>query len=243
MNDSPLAKFTFDQLESASQYYRENGYVVFSDLLSAEEISEILDGYEEAKQQGSINYNLTEFLNNDDSVYQHPAFKKYVYHNKICDIVEVLLDSGAGIELQHCKLNDKPSNADVGTIPWHQDYPYFPHTNYDLLAASVHFDNETLASGPLMVLPGSHKWGPLSHVIDQSFSGAVVDSKEIENCEFVPLLCQSGDVHFHHCFLVHQSSPNVSKIRRRQLIYQYRAEDAVQLAGPLWNCSGMTIRT
>ena len=35
-------------------------------------------------------------------------------------------------------INDKGS----GLINWHQDYPFFPHTNFDLLAFGIHLDDE-----------------------------------------------------------------------------------------------------
>ena len=41
---------------------------------------------------------------------------------------------GGNLRLQHCKLNWKPPTKGTGEVDWHQDFPFLPHTNYDVLA-------------------------------------------------------------------------------------------------------------
>ena len=236
-----MYKFAYNQLNDAAAFYDRNGFVMFTDLLSPNESDNVNKSYEEARVTGSINYSEVDFLANDDSIYQHKEFEKLAYNSKINCIVKKLLNYNDGIELQHCKLNDKPSNPDAGFVPWHQDYPYFPHTNYDLLACTVHIDRETIESGPLLVLPGSHKLGALTHTKDGEFTGVIADGKLNDLPNAIALECEKGEVHFHHCLLVHTSAPNTSGRRRKHLIYQFRAEDAIQLAGPLWRCTGLPI--
>jgi ectoine hydroxylase-related dioxygenase (phytanoyl-CoA dioxygenase family) len=236
-----MYKFTYNQLNEAAAFYDLKGFVMFTDLLSLHESDNVSNSYDEARVTGSINYSENEFLANDDSIYQHKEFERLAYNIKINTIVKKLLNYNNGIELQHCKLNDKPSNRDAGFVPWHQDYPFFPHTNYDLLACTVHIDRETIESGPLVVLPGSHKWGALPHTKNGKFTGIIEDGKLKDIANPVALECEKGEVHFHHCLLVHTSYPNTSGRRRKHLIYQFRAEDAIQLAGPLWRCTGVPI--
>ena len=236
-----MQKFSYNKLNDAEEFYEKNGFVIFTDLLSSNESNTVSRAYDEARDTGSINYNEVDFLANDDSIYQHKEFKKLAYNKQINAVVKKLLKYNDGIELQHCKLNDKPSNPDSGFVPWHQDYPFFPHTNYDILACTIHIDRETIESGPLMVLPGSHKWGSLPHTKDGKFTGVIQDKELKDIRKPVALLCEKGEVSFHHCLLVHTSAPNTSGLRRKHLIYQFRAEDAIQLAGPIWRCTGLSI--
>lgn len=236
-----MYKFSRDQLKEASDFFKQNGFVMFTNLLSPQETHAVSVAYEEARETGAINYSEVKFLANDDSIYQHKEFENIAHNTKINSIVKRLLKYDDGIELQHCKLNDKPSSPDAGFVPWHQDYPFFPHTNYDLLACTIHIDKETLESGPLMVIPGSHKWGALSHTNEGRFVGIIDDGDLKTGGEPVALECEKGEVHFHHCLLAHTSAPNTSGARRKHLIYQFRAEDAIQMAGPLWRCTGLQI--
>ena len=46
-----------------------------------------------------------------------------------------------------------------GTVEWHQDFPYLPHTNFDVLAVMILLDDATPENGCMRVVPGSHKRG------------------------------------------------------------------------------------
>ena len=89
---------------------------------------------------------------------------------KILDAVENLI--GPNIQLHHTKLNLKPPASGNARFEWHQDYPFFPHTNYDLVAVAVHIDESTEENGCLRVIPGIHKLGPQEHMFsaDGAFS-------------------------------------------------------------------------
>ena len=79
------------------------------------------------------------------------------FHPRILDAVEKLI--GPNIQLHHTKLNLKPPSSPEARFEWHQDYPFFPHTNYDLIAVLVHIDEATEENGCLRIIPGSHKLG------------------------------------------------------------------------------------
>ena len=71
-----------------------------------------------------------------------------VHHPQILDAVENLI--GPNIQLHHTKLNLKPPASRQARFEWHQDYPFFPHTNYDLVAVpstSTSRPRRTAASG------------------------------------------------------------------------------------------------
>jgi ectoine hydroxylase-related dioxygenase (phytanoyl-CoA dioxygenase family) len=151
---------------------------------------------------------------------------------------------GRLLEIQHSKLNCKPLNdSGEGRIAWHQDYPFFPHTNYDLVAVGIHLDDEGPDEGPVLVVPGSHRAGPLSHVRpDGEFGYEVTEALPDDAGErAVTLTGPAGQVTVHHCLTLHTSEPKRSANLRRILITQYRARDAVQLAGVMWEEAGVTV--
>ena len=70
-------------------------------------------------------------------------------------------------------------------------------------------------SGPLRVVPGSHRDGLLTHCNDYEgngpeFRGRQIPERLFENDEAVPLPTRRGDVVFLHKQLVHGSLANVS---------------------------------
>lgn len=116
-------------------------------------------------------------------------------------------------------------------IKWHQDFPFEPMTNDDMVTCLLFIDEVTLENGPLEILPGTHK-GPLfSHWQNGVFVGAVDDSiiaphrPKIQKCTG-----EAGTVCLMHARLLHGSAPNLSKTPRTLYITTYYAEDAIELS-------------
>ena len=137
---------------------------------------------------------------------------------------------GPGIRFHHGKVNSKlPGTATQ--VKWHQDFPFEPMTNDDMITCLLFVDEVTLENGPLEVLPGSHK-GPLySHWHDGVFTGAV--DEEIINAQrdkIVKCIGPEGAVCLMHASLLHGSAPNLSDRPRTLYITTYYAEDAIELS-------------
>ncbi|MGE0314191.1 MAG: phytanoyl-CoA dioxygenase family protein [Lautropia sp.] len=137
-------------------------------------------------------------------------------------LVEPIL--GADIRLHHGKINVKAPR--VGSpLEWHQDWAFIPHTNDSLAIVSVMIDDCTHASGPLQLLPGSHR-GPLhAHHHDGMFVGAI-DPAELDLRDAHAVTGDAGTVAVHHPMCVHGSGFNVGTGPRRVLFFEYAAADA-----------------
>jgi ectoine hydroxylase-related dioxygenase (phytanoyl-CoA dioxygenase family) len=136
----------------------------------------------------------------------------------------------------------KPARAG-SPVKWHQDLPFFPHTNTDLVACLIHLNDATLENGCLRVVPGSHRLGPLDHRKDGVFIGMVTDDlKRADMDKAVSLPLKVGGMVLLHCLTLHSSAPNTSGASRRMLIFEYRASDAMQLYGALNNYMGRILR-
>jgi phytanoyl-CoA hydroxylase len=164
-------------------------------------------------------------------IAHHQAFYDLVFHPRIVDVVENLL--GPNIQLHHTKLNLKPPSKEA-RFEWHQDYPFFPHTNFDLLAVMIMLDDSTEENGCLRIIPGSHKWGPRNHLFarDGAFSSQLEDRSVLEDpTRWLTVPVPAGGMELHHCNMLHSSGPNRGVQPRSAIVIQYRAADNVQLGG------------
>ena len=131
-----------------------------------------------------------------------------------------------------------------GGFGWHQDFAFFPHTNTDLVAIMVMLDDATEENGCMHMVRGSHKMGLLDHMDGQGLFSTLckeerVWSEQPEN--ITPITPRAGGISMHHCLMVHGSGPNASGQPRRGLVFQYRADDAFQLADGVWGDTGLMV--
>ncbi len=174
--------------------YDQQGYLVFPELLDAVELAALRQALDEVLAES---LGLTEsndkfsIVSSDDGsrpvvrrifnpIEHHPVFHDLVFNPKIVDVVETLI--GPNIQLHHTKLNLKPPSRQA-RFEWHQDYPFFPHTNFDLLAVMIMIDDSTEENGCLTIVPGSHKLGPRNHLFarDGAFSSQLEDKLVVED--------------------------------------------------------------
>lgn len=227
--------------ETVSDFQRD-GFVRITDgILSKDEFKKILAALDRLEQEGIVDANSTKLQNLNDAIYLDKTILDLAQNPKLIALIEAIF--GAKVELQHSKMINKyPAQGAGSNVKWHQDFPFFPHTNDDLLAAALHFDDETDESGPLQFLAGSHKIGIYSHAKPET--GEFIyeindDAFDLSKQKPVVVHCNAGDMTLHHGNVIHASSPSQGK-RRRVLYLQYRAVDALQLAGVIWKSTGFS---
>lgn len=226
--------------------YERDGYLILRGLLDQRDLEELGEavGAPLVQEQRHANrrkeYGGLSIIH--DIIYLDPAFLKLARNPKLLDVVEVLI--GANIEIQHCKINWKPAEVGAGEVKWHQDFPYLPHTNYDLCAAFIVLEGTTTENGCMRVIPGSHKLGPLNHTDENgNFLPYVSDERFVEaHCEAVDLILGPGDVSIHHVLTLHSSYPNRSHNSRCAIVYEFRAADAMQIGGGFKKTTGVLVR-
>lgn len=137
---------------------------------------------------------------------------------------------GPSIRFHHGKVNSKlPGTATK--VKFHQDFPFQPMTNDDIITCLLFLDEVTLENGPLEVVPATHK-GPLySHWQNGRFTGAVTDEVHAQHADnIVKCTGPAGAVCLMHASLLHGSAPNLSDGPRTLYITTYYAEDAIELS-------------
>ena len=140
---------------------------------------------------------------------------------------------GANIRMHTAKLNMK--KAEYGApVQWHQDFAFYPHTNDDVLAIGVVFDDIGLENGPLQVFPGTHKGPVLDHHCDGVFAGSVdIDAAGLSLDDAVSLTGPAGTITIHHARTLHGSALNTSNRDRQMLFYEMMAADAFPVMGAM----------
>lgn len=137
---------------------------------------------------------------------------------------------GPSLRFHHGKVNSKQPGSKT-EVKWHQDFPFQPMTNDDIITCLLFLDDVTRDNGPLEVIPGSHK-GPLySHWHNGVFTGAVDPAIVAEHeAEIVSCTGKAGSVCMMHASLLHGSTANLSDEPRTLYITTYYAEDAIELS-------------
>ncbi len=156
------------------------------------------------------------------------AYYDVMRDSRMTDCVADLV--GPNVKYHHSKVNSKLPGA-ATQVKWHQDFPFTPHTNDDLVTALLLLDEVTEENGPLQVVPGSHR-GPIYDLWhDGIFTGAV-DDATTAYCLDHAVTCTgaAGSLCLMHTRLLHGSAPNLSTRPRTLFITVYSAEDALPCA-------------
>lgn len=227
-------------LDAAAAFHDVKGFVGFHDAVQPSEFARLKEAVAQAEKAGRLTVGEEELQSTNDVIYAAPEIEALCKHPVVVRIVRRL--TGHPVELQHAKYNAKPrGDLGRGEVKWHQDYPFYPHTNFDLVSCIVHLDDEETASGPVRFIDGSHQWGPISHLKEGKFAYEATGRHDLERAPSTLVACNAGTLTFHHCLTVHRSDPKRVSGDRRLIVFQYRAIDAIQLAGVIWKCAGYQV--
>lgn len=240
---------TEEAVASLRGTYEEAGYAVVPGVLGRDELDSLHQALDEVLVEADESTeSLSKFAYADgrdaagrryvkrifDPIARHEAFRELVAHPRVLDLVEALV--GPDITLQQTKLNLKPP-VPGAEFDWHQDYPFFPHTNFDLVAVMVFLDDVGDDNGPLRVVPGSHRFGPVRHVFsaDGQAYGTEIEDKSLLGDESLwgRLTGPAGSIGLHHCCTLHSSGPSTSSRPRATFIAEYKATDNRQIGGAM----------
>lgn len=227
--------------------YNEDGFLVVENVLSAEEITALVEdfnGWVEESRNHEQAYGETidgraRFDVEHDHSADHPSLRRVASPTEISDTYKrIALESkvaqysgqlvgSSGARFHHGKINSKLPHT-ATQVKWHQDFPFTPHSNDDLVTSLLMVSDVTPENGPLKVIPGSHKGELFSHWHDGVFTGTVSPEVESKYCQS-PVSCYgpAGSVCFMHSRLLHASSPNETELPRTLFINVYAAEDAL----------------
>ena len=227
LNDTHISQFS------------ERGYLFLPALLTHDEVEvlqralpDILNGkgpevIREKENPTTVRLAFGAHLNSE-------PFRRLSLHPRLLNPVRELL--GDEVYLHQTRINPKHGFGGGGSWDWHQDYP--PWHKIDgmpeprSIMASVFIDDCTAVKSPLLVVPGSQRYGLLDsrihpdskgkgyalHHIDHATLERLTEESGIE-----ALIGPAGSVGFVHCNVVHGSANNVSPWRRAIMYLIYNA--------------------
>ena len=144
----------------------------------------------------------------------------------IGDVAEDIL--GPNVRFYQSKLNFK--NPKGGTeVKWHQDKPYFPHTNDSVITIGVYLEDCDDSQGPLEIIKKSHRDEVYNHYENGRWIGNI-SNKDLNkiNIEKRKILKGSaGSITIHNYRTVHGSKPNNSELPRPLMLYVLSSGDSV----------------
>ena len=135
--------------QAQRECYFEHGYVMVESLISADWLTRLKQTTDEYLERSRT---LTESDDVFDLAPGHCAERPKVRRLKWPDvdplywefandvIADVAADLvGPDVTFHHSKLNFKwPTDSESNSVDWHQDIPFYPHTNYNVLAIGTY---------------------------------------------------------------------------------------------------------
>lgn len=249
--------------EAQRTSFWENGYLVMENAVSGEQLDALRQDFgawvDESRGHdtsygttldGRARFDLEPGHNEDQPALRRvsapievsDAFNDVAIDSVMVDAIADLI--GPNVKLHHTKINSKLPGA-ATAVKWHQDFPFTPHSNDDVVTALLMVDEVTETNGPLEVLAGSHTGDLHSLWHDGVFTGHV-DDDVAQEAKAAADICTgpAGAVCFMHTRLLHGSTANQSDRPRTLFISVYSAEDAVPLSpNPLPNeYEGLVVR-
>lgn len=156
------------------------------------------------------------------------AYLDVVTGSRIPDMVADLI--GPNVKFHHSKINAKLPGANT-EVKWHQDFPFTPHSNDDLVTALLALDDVDETNGPLIAALGSHRDGLAEIWHDGTFTGVAGEAASAAWARDAKVFTmRAGSVCLMHTRAGHSSGPNRGTSPRRLFIAVYSAEDAIPLS-------------
>jgi phytanoyl-CoA hydroxylase len=223
--------------------FDDRGFIVVNDVFDHDEIERFrvtVEAPEIRTPQNAKGYD-EKLVHMVELAARHSVFLALAKSDKIVAKVRQLI--GDDIQLQHSKIATQPPSKGRGGIRLHQDFAFFPHTNTDLVAVMVMLDDATPENGCMKMVPASHKLGCLDHMgMTGFFDGGCVENQHwTEPGQLVDITPRAGGISIHHCLTLHGAFENISGRQRRGLVFQYRADDAMQLADMVFADTGILV--
>ncbi|MCP5083363.1 MAG: phytanoyl-CoA dioxygenase family protein [Alphaproteobacteria bacterium] len=234
--------------EQKDQFWRD-GVLTVEDAVTASELTrlrEVFAGWVDESRKHDTDYGETldgraRFDLEPGHTAMSPALRRVQSPEEVSEVYANVMRNagtvdfaadlvGPAIRFHHGKVNSKLPGA-ATKVKFHQDFPFQPMTNDDMITALLFVDDVTLENGPLEVVPGTHK-GPLYKLWHNGvFTGAVADDVVDEHKDkIIKCTGKAGTVCLMHASVLHGSAPNLSDVPRTLYIATYYAEDAIELS-------------
>lgn len=206
------------------QFFDENGYVICSGVLQADElenfqnesarlIQEIVDGGQADKMCSRGPEGFPYYL-----TYLHANPNNFSLRLLAHPFIGDLLLRMVGPDFIPCYESlvfKLPGNG--SSVPWHRDGQTVSG-NERIFNIDIYPDRSTVENSCVWVIPGSHLWDD-----ERAFDMIRCGVENFELPDAVPAEVEPGDVLLHHTKVLHGSTANKSNTLRRVVYFDNRA--------------------
>lgn len=223
------------------EFYFESGYLTMESLIPDDVVERIKEVTAQAVERSvSMAESDKDFDLADDHRADSPKVRRLKgadsHHEAYWEfargpIADVAADLvGPDVIFHHAKLNFKHAGGSH-VKKWHQDIPFHPHTNYNMVTIGTLLTDTEVKDGPLVMVPGSNN-GPVYDHYDEegNWVGALSpeDAATIDENNLAYLTGPAGTITVHNCRTVHSSpAPSEDAAGRPLLLNIYAAADAM----------------
>lgn len=110
--------------------------------------------------------------------------------------------------------------------PWHQDHAYFDlPLETPVVGVWIALDEATTENGCMIVIPGTHRQGPVVHFKRRDWQ---ICDTDVHNEHAVAVPLEPGGCLLFHSLIHHGTPTNHSQQRRRAVQFHYRPESAAK---------------
>ncbi len=233
----------FDGVTSATiDRFHDQGYLVIHDAFNAAEVQAALDGLLYLIAGGDPNYKgvMYEHAAAGVDVDALPAEEKQDYVRKFMWFVQ---HESRLFDLAHhprlwetlTRIIGEPPLLfqDMALLkpprigrekPWHQDHAYFElPLQATVVGVWIALDEATTENGCMVVIPGSHRRGPVVHFKRRDWQ---ICDTHVNNRGALAVPLKPGDCLLFHSLIHHGTPTNTTNLRRRAVQFHYRPASA-----------------
>ena len=202
--------------------YSEKGIVSPVDVFSSDEITAYRAKFDELEQRmgkEKCQIGLIDFHFKESFVWEMATAPKLI------ETMRNLIGEDILLLATHffCKYPEKDAKAYVA---WHQDVTYWGLDPAEAHTAWIAVDDADVENGSMLVLPGSHQNGLLTHGVSESNDNLLsinqaIPDELIDAGSTVQLSLKAGQMSVHDGMLAHSSMPNASDRRRCGLTVRF----------------------
>ncbi|MEZ4711399.1 MAG: phytanoyl-CoA dioxygenase family protein [Caldilineaceae bacterium] len=218
-----------------AEFYRENGYVVIPDALSAAEIAEmraetlaICQGERGEMIRGDLDERHAEdadVLRRYLCIHFPHKFSEIMYnalsHPVMVDVLTQVIGPNVKCmqSMLFIKASGKPGQA------WHQDEYFIPTRDRSLTGGWIALDDATVENGGLWVIPGSHRhgviWPQWDHDDPRFDCAGETYGFPYTDEDAIPVEVKAGAIVFFNGYLLHRSLPNRAPSGYRRVLVNH----------------------
>lgn len=234
--------------QSQREFYFDQGYIFVERMISSDWLERMRAAAAEIVERSrSLTLSNRHFVLEPDHSVQsprvrrvypeidlYPVFWEFASQSPLPDLISDVV--GPDVKYRETQINFKWAQGG-SEIGWHQDIPFYPHTNLNSPITLTYLDDVGSDQAPLMVVPRSHKGTIFEHYDESGQWVGRISDKDLKHLPMEKALSlpgRAGTVIVLHSCVVHGSKRNDSHLNRPLVTTGYSSADSFSYTPMPW---------